>query len=80
MSLAQHAGTSIGRADYLRLAEQSLTDPAVILDADEDALLACLHDDRTRLAALQQAARAAHAGGERSDFTELPRGVHRLTN
>ncbi len=69
--LAQHAGTSLGRADYLRLADQSLTDAAVIVDAEEDALLSCLNGDRTRLAALLQAARTAHADGDRSDFADL---------
>jgi replicative superfamily II helicase len=69
--LAQHAGNSLDRTDYLQLARRSLTDPTAIVDADDDRLLACLNGNRSRLAVLRQSARAARDGGDRTDFADL---------
>ncbi|MFB4285506.1 DEAD/DEAH box helicase [Nonomuraea sp. MTCD27] len=69
--LAQHAGASLDRADYLRLASQPLTDPAAILDADDDLLLSCLNGNNSKIKALRRAASAALDGDDSTDFADL---------
>jgi ATP-dependent DNA helicase len=69
--LAQSAGAALGRTDYLRLAAKSLTDPTAILDADDDVLLQCLNEGKTKLPMLRQAARAARDRDDGTDFADL---------
>jgi helicase len=69
--LAQRAGAALDRTDYLRLASRSLTDPAAILDADDDVLLPCLNGNTSKLQALRQAARTARDGDDSTDFADL---------
>jgi helicase len=69
--LAQRAGAALDRTDYLRLASRSLTDPAAILDADDDVLLPCLNGNNSKVQALRRAARAARDGDDSTDFADL---------
>lgn len=69
--LAEHAGAALSRMDYLRLAAQSLVDPAVILDAADDTVLSCLNGDGSKLNPLRQAARAARDDDEDAGFAGL---------
>ncbi|MFG1879306.1 DEAD/DEAH box helicase [Sphaerisporangium sp. NPDC049003] len=69
--LAQRAGAALDRTDYLRLASESLTDPAAILDADDDVLLPCLNGNRSKLRVLREAARTARDGDDSTDFVDL---------
>jgi hypothetical protein len=69
--LAQGGGAALGRTDYLRLASESLTDPAAILDADDAVLLSCLNGDSSKLRLLRDAARAARDDDEIADFPDL---------
>jgi helicase len=57
--LALHANGRLDRPDYLRLHRQRLTDPAAILAADEEVLLACVGGSTSRLRHLRHAAQAA---------------------
>lgn len=69
--LAQRAGAALARMDYLRLASRPLTDPAAILDADDDVLLSCLNGNNSKLKVLRMAARAALDGDDSTDFADL---------
>jgi hypothetical protein len=69
--LAQRAGAALDRTDYLRLASQSLADPAAIDGADDNVLLPCLNGNNSKLQVLRRAARAAREGDDSTDIADL---------
>jgi hypothetical protein len=74
--LALHVNGSLDRPDFLRLHNQGLTDPAAILDADDETLLACVGGSTSRMIHLRRAAQAAHDDADHVDFADvLPAAV-----
>ncbi|GAA1807934.1 DEAD/DEAH box helicase [Actinomadura chokoriensis] len=71
VALAQRAGAALNRTDYLRLAAESLTEPAAILDTDDEVLLPCLNDNRSKLRLLREAAQTARDDDDSTDFADL---------
>src|SRR6266511_1010664 len=71
VSIALHTGAELARQDYLTLHSQGLTDPATILDTDDERLLSCVRGDRDRLRALRRAASNVLEGEGTPDFANV---------
>jgi helicase len=69
--LATHIAAELARHDYLRLADQSLTDQERILEADDETLLRCLSGDRPKLQLLRRAAMEARKTQQAPSLEQL---------
>lgn len=58
VNVAQHAGTKLSRADYLRLCDSEYISITAIENSDDDILLPLLNSDTEKIAVLRQAVNA----------------------
>lgn len=58
VALATHAGSRLGRGDYLSLIKSGLCDIEVIEGSSDDALLVCLRNNQQKLAEVRTAVQA----------------------
>lgn len=72
VALARHAGTLLGRPDYLELVKAGLHTPEAIEAAAEDQILGCLAGDAEKAKAVRDAVAALRAEPEAAPAPALP--------